>query len=218
MEACAADPDNMIARLRAANCLERVASGAKDPERRFNGQVEALAAYTSIRIRRPSIFEAGFRASVLMSVLASEPVGKLAGSHLLEATLARFERATAKTVDPHDSSHDELPPVSGAHAHRRLEAAALTDGERQRQLRPLHTLRHEYRLRHRFEPTGRERRQLRKALGVSQMAQRPAVSAGASATGRRVPQGPARRLGGAPALVTDDRQVALPGVPWHIAG
>ena len=186
MEACAADPDNMIARLRAANCLERVASGTKDPDSRFEGQVEALAAYTSIRIRRPSIFEAGFRASVLMSVLASEPVEKLAGSHLLEATLARFERATAKTVDPHDSSHDELPRSSAQDPlTARLEAAALAEARRaQRQLRPMHTLRHEYRLRHRFEPTGRERRQLRKALGVSQMAQK------ARSERRRIAQSP----------------------------
>lgn len=221
MDACAVDPDNMIARLRAANCLERVASGAKDPERRFEGQVEALAAYTSIRIRRPSIFEAGFRASVLMSVLASEPVEKLAGSHLLGATIARFERATAKTIDPHDSSHDQLARGSSQHTlAARLEAAALTEARRaQRQLRPMHTLLHEYRLRHRFEPTGRERRQLRKALGVSQMAQK------ARSERRRISQ----PLGGPPGArraASEVRQFWWQMIVkwhylacrWHIAG
>jgi hypothetical protein len=174
MDACTEDPDNMIARLRAANCLERMATGATDPERKLGWQVEALAAYTSIRIRRPSIFEAGFRASVLMSVLASEPVERLAGNRLLHATLDRFERATAKAVDPHDSSDNELVrPSSQRSLNVRLEAAALNEARRARhQLRPMRTLVREYRLRHRFEPTGRERRQLRKALGVSQMAQK----------------------------------------------
>ncbi|HEX3977189.1 MAG TPA: hypothetical protein VHW96_13070 [Solirubrobacteraceae bacterium] len=173
MDACAADPDNMISRLRAANCLERVASGTKDPARRLERRVEALAAYTSIRIRRPSIFEARFRASVLMSVLASEPSETLAHSDLLRATLARFERASSKAVDPHDSRRDALArPPADRSLNARLEAAALIEARRaRRQLRPMHTLLHEYRLRHRFEPTGRERRQLRKALGVSQMAQ-----------------------------------------------
>lgn len=174
MDACTADPDNMIARLRAANCLERMATGARDPERKLQWQIEALAAYTSIRIRRPSIFEAGFRASVLMSVLASEPADRLAGRRLLHATLDRFERATAKAVDPHDSSANELlRPSSRRPINARLEAAALEEARRARhQLRPMRTLVHEYRLRHRFEPTGRERRQLRKALGVSKMAQK----------------------------------------------
>jgi hypothetical protein len=174
MDACAADPDNMIARLRAANCLERMATGETDPARKFEWQVETLAAYTSIRIRRPSIFEAGFRASVLMSVLASEPPAKLERSELLQATLARFERATARTVDPHDSRRNALrrrPPEGSLNA--RLEAAALKEARRARHLlRPMRPLVREYRLRHRFEPTGRERRQLRKALGVSKMAQK----------------------------------------------
>jgi hypothetical protein len=221
MEACAADPDNMIARLRAANCLERVASGTKDPERKLERQVEALAAYTSIRIRRPSIFEAGFRASVLMSVLASEPEDKLDANGLLKATIARFERATAKTVDPHDSSHDVLALASSPQPlSARLEAAALTEARRaRRQLRPMHTLVHEYRLRHRFEPTGRERRQLRKSLGVSQMAQK------ARSERRRMSQRPDTSRGAARAA-SEARQFWWQMIVkwhylacrWHVAG
>ena len=184
MAACEADPDNMIARLRAANCLERMATGAQDPALRFQRQVETLAAYTSIQIRRDSIFEASFRASVLLSVLSSEPPEKLKGCPLLEATTARLERTMSDTADPGASPWETLTRLTRSRwrrlrlgpepkANSRLEAAALEEARRARhQLRPFRTLCHEYRLRHRFEPTGRDRRQLRKALGISKMAQK----------------------------------------------
>jgi hypothetical protein len=51
---------------------------------------------------------------------------------------------------------------------QRLEDAARHEAKRARaRLRPEWTVVHEGRLRHRFEPRGRERRQLRKALGIS---------------------------------------------------
>lgn len=185
MAACSADPDNMIARLRAANCLERMATGASDPDQKLQWQVEALAAYTSIRIRRDAIFEAGFRASVLLSILASEQPEDLMKCPLLEETIARLERATSDPMDPRESWWTTFrrwmrvrrkqarwgrsqPTLNG-----RLEAIALDEARRARHhLRPFRTLVHHYRLRHRFEPTGRERRQLRKALGVSKLAQK----------------------------------------------
>ena len=173
LEASEEDPDNMLARLRAANCLERIATGAKTRAETRELQGRALAAYLSIRIRRPDIFEAGFRASVLMSVLASESNRNLSANVRLEETLRRFERATSRYIDPRELP-DSLsgPRVSGTMAER-LEAAALEEARRARhQLRLWRTLVHEKRLRHRFEPTGRERRQLRKALGISKMAQR----------------------------------------------
>ena len=185
MAACSADPDNMIARLRAANCLERMATGSADQDQKLQWQVEALAAYTSIRIRRDAIFEAGFRASVLLSILSSEQPEHLVTCPLLEETIARLERATSDPMDPRESSWTAFtrwlrrqwkrarrgrwqPTLNG-----RLESVALDEARRARhQLRPLRTLSHDYRLRHRFEPTGRERRQLRKALGVSKIAQK----------------------------------------------
>jgi hypothetical protein len=174
LEASQYDPDNMLARLRAANCLERMATGTKAHSDTLDLQARALAAYLSIRIRRPDLFEAGFRASVLMSVLASEPDATLSANVRLTQALRRFERATSRHVDPHDAP--DSPPgqarVSGSVAER-LEAAALKEARRARHLlRPLRTVVHDKRFRHRFEPTGRERRQLRKALGISKMAQK----------------------------------------------
>jgi Bacterial pullanase-associated domain len=168
------DPDNMLARLRAANCLERMAAGTEDPNAKFQCAVQALAAYISIRIRQPTIFEAGFRASVLMSVLASEDEERLCGSDLLIATVARFERCTARFIDPHDSPDGTLPPRASTNTiTERLQDAAQREARNARhRLRPLWTVWHEGRFRHRFEPRGSERRQLGKALGISKLAQR----------------------------------------------
>jgi hypothetical protein len=83
----------------------------------------------------------------------------------------------------------------------------------------MHTLLHEYRLRHRFEPTGRERRQLRKALGVSQMAQK------ARSERRRISQ-PLGAPPGARRAASEVRQFWWQMIVkwhylacrWHIAG
>jgi hypothetical protein len=199
------DPDNMLSRLRAANCVERMAAGTHDRLERFALRVQALAAYNSIRVRWPEIFEAGFRASVLMSVLSSEPETVLESDPLLPATLDRYERANAKVIDPHDSPEPpDNPPAQPAadpspkQLCDRLQDAALQEAGRvRRQLRPLWTLRHYKRFRHRFEPTGRERRQLRKALAVSKMAQKARSErtrlVGRPAAGQR-PVSPQRRV------------------------
>jgi hypothetical protein len=161
------DPDNMLVRLRAANCLERMASGAQDPTK-LKRRTEALAAYVSIRVRQPDIFEAGFRASVLMSILSSCDAGKLEANELLQVTLDRLERADPKL-------HDTPPAATAAKTptRRRLELAARAQNRRAvRRLWPLWTVVHEGRFPHLFEPTGRERRQLRKALRISLLAQR----------------------------------------------
>lgn len=232
MAACAADPDNMIARLRAANCLERMATGAVDPDRRRQLQVEALAAYTSIRIRRDTIFEAVFRESVLLSVLASEATEDLQRDPLLQATIARVERAIWDTLDPRSARLTTLTrSMRMRFKHRvrrrlvrsvngRLETAALEEARRARhQLRPFRTLCHEYRLRGRFEPTGRERRQLRKALGISKMAQK-ARSEHRRGGGRRDEPSPLRH---AASLARQFRWQMIVkwhylACRWHVAG
>ena len=175
LEASAQDPDNMLTQLRAANCLERMASQTADAAAKLGLQVQALAAYIAVRIRRPEIFQAGFRASILMSILASTPLEDLEESMQLESTLGRFERATARHIDPHDARNGRLqaPRSASRSVTQRLESAAIKEARRvRRELRPLQTIVHGKRFRHRFEPSGRERRQMRKALGISKMAQK----------------------------------------------
>ena len=172
------DPDNMLARLRAANCLERIASHAQaGSEQRRRAQVDALAAYISIRVRQPDLFEAGFRASVLMSVLASEKEEDLQAIPLLRASLGQLERSWDRNVDLHDSREATLDGRDARPLRKRLAQAARREmRSTQRRLRPMWTVCHENRLRHLFEPSGRDRRHMRKALSMSRLAQRARAS------------------------------------------
>jgi hypothetical protein len=177
------DPDNMLARLRAANCLERGASEL-DGEERVARRIEALEAYISVRLRQPTIFSAGYRASVLLSSLADRPPEREQDRHRLLIMLHRLNRERFAPGD--DPSRHRWRVVT--HRLRRavrnllapelhldelaagLNRAANRESRLARhRLRPLWTILNEKRFRHRFEPTGRERRQLRKALGIAKM-------------------------------------------------
>jgi hypothetical protein len=176
--ACEHDPDNMLARLRAANCLERIASDSPaGSKQRREDQVRALAAYISICVRQPDIFEAGFRASVLMSVLASESERDLQEIPLLKAAVGQLERSWDRNVDLHDSAAATLDGRDRRPLKHRLRRAARRQTKMtQHRLRPMWTVLHENRLRHLFELTGRDRRQMRKALSLSRLAQRARAS------------------------------------------
>ena len=168
----------MLTRLRAANCLERIASDSRpgSVERR-QGQVRALAAYVSICVRQPDIFEAAFRSSVLMSVLASETEQDLREIPLLHASLGQLERSWDRNIDLHDSRSATLDGRDRRKLKKRLAQAARRETRAtQHRLRPMWTIWHENRLRHLFELTGRERRQMRKALAMSRLAQRARAS------------------------------------------
>jgi hypothetical protein len=167
------DPENLLSRLRAANCLERMAAGEDDAAVKLCLQVQALATYVSVRLRQPDIFQAGFRASVLMSVLASEEEAALSTQPLVNATLTRLERSSDRYVDPLDSPDRRLRKTAATNLRRRLEQAAASEAKTtRRRLLPWWTILRENRFRHLFEPSGRERRQLRKALGISGLAQK----------------------------------------------
>jgi hypothetical protein len=189
------DPDNMLARLRAANALERIAANL-DRTISAETRIDALEAYVSIRIREPTIFEAGFRATVLLAGLAETPPTQARAVARLETVLRRLARAGGRDVDPTRPAARSYAREALAWLRRSLERAVAfvrleggpddvtsqrwlgirleraARGElkfaRQR-LRPLWTIVHERRFRHRFEPTGSERRQLAKALGISRM-------------------------------------------------
>jgi hypothetical protein len=172
-EVIASDPDNMLARLRAANCVERGATGARKNGRMIKRQIEALEAYASVRLRQPTIFEAGFRAGVLLALLAEWKSFSASRTRALRRVLIQLERANARKLDDADKAAAEIAQLEGAALRARLRRAAQREtGRARRQLRPFWVVVHEHRWRHRFEPTGSERRQLRKALGISKMCHR----------------------------------------------
>jgi Bacterial pullanase-associated domain len=154
-KAAAAAPDNMLARLRIANCLERRAGNATGREAALV-RIWALNAYRMISAREPHIFEARYRASILLSVLAdmvseAEPAG-LDGS-----TLQALRSLTGASADS--------AVETGLRGMAREEARAA-----RLELHPLITLLRERRMRNRLEPRGVERRRVRRALRISRLA------------------------------------------------
>lgn len=227
------DPDNMLARLRAANCLERIAAsrGPTEAAKQIDEQIKALEGYVSICLRQPTIFQAGYRASVLLGSLAQTVTGgctygqarklgvvlrRLTDERSFEpepgAQVRRMWGRLASLRRPVGPIGDGDPPDAGASLDESarallgldLAAAAARESRlARRRLRPLWTLAHERRLRHRFEPVGQERRQLRCALGVSRMCLRARA-----------------RAAGAPGTMSNRRQYALRFlIHWrHLAG
>lgn len=227
-EASRLDPDNMLVRLRLANCLERVAADASDDKDRVGKQFDALLEYMAIRARSPTIFEAGFRASLLLSGLG-EQAEEILLNHLheldtlrtlLKRTMLRdretagwlrriserFHSAPKAAGKPTEdfrltAAQREVlqPPADGAApedpAAKRARLKRIGDekfGTLYKKLSGLERMLdyaagcesrlarcrlflwwlvvNEGRFRHRFEPTGQERRQLKKALGISRTA------------------------------------------------
>jgi hypothetical protein len=145
-----AAPDNMLARLRLANCLERRAGSATEPTLAAALRVEALEVYRRVTLREPNIFEARYRASVLLSVLAD--------------TLADVDPAARRTL------RELTKPPRKVDLETRMRALSKAEATASRWLlQPLATLVLEGRMRHRLEPRGTERRRLRRALRISRL-------------------------------------------------
>jgi hypothetical protein len=188
------DADNMLAALRVGNCYERMAlesTGDERLQRRLFAA--ALTQYVNIRVREPTIFEAGYRASLVMSTLASlQPAAipafcRDAVGEEIDAAVGALENMPTKPVDRLllINMRELIRKVSTRRSQRASPTTAngspeylkgrLTEyAQREmllarRRTKPLWTVLYENRFRHLFEPQGRSRRQLRKALGVSHM-------------------------------------------------
>ena len=153
------EPDNMVVRLRIGNCLERLAGRAEmcSPDR-LRLWIEALNVYVAVGLREPSIFEAGYRASVLLGFIADYP-GKF------DADADACMRAVVRKLAPGLQVQANLDGLRAA-----IRKCAARESRRaRRRLRPLWTAVVERRLPNRLEPTEKTRRQLRKALAISRM-------------------------------------------------
>jgi hypothetical protein len=188
------DPGNMLVRLRIANCLERTAQGL-DEDARLSTQMDALLQYMAVRVREPTIFEAGYRASVLLSGLAKNADRiRRDQRDLLQYLLMRARDQDIRTAGviarwitvrmpwwkapQSDRGLEEVHFDRAARAELRLARLRLG---------AVSPIVNEGRLRHRFEPKGRARRQLRKALGIYAVAIRARRAGRREARGKRPP-------------------------------
>jgi hypothetical protein len=147
-------PRNMLARLAVANRVERHAVGS--PAERIAKRVEALDLYLKIAEIEPSIYQARFRAMVLLSVLADTWTTY---DPKVRKRLARaLERVGAELA------------TDATDAHIKRELARLSRREARfarRRLKWSYTFWTEGRLRHRFELRDGARRRASDALATS---------------------------------------------------
>jgi hypothetical protein len=152
-DAAVADPDNVLPRLQLANLAERQAAlltiGTAQPtEAQVLAQLGALLRYRSILDLRPGLVEARYRASVLYGILAT-------GCALLKDPI-QGQVAAALALPP-----DRVP--ESLHDQAATESDAVAE-----QLQLWYVPLRKHRLRHRLEPSGYERRQLKRTVNVSQ--------------------------------------------------
>ncbi|MDA0181675.1 hypothetical protein OJ997_15320 [Solirubrobacter phytolaccae] len=161
----AAEPSNLLVRLQLANLSEHAAAGRSQKTQRWGWapsdrvlvklarkQAEIARSYLDIGVARSDLVSARYRAGIAL--------GRLAGDcRLLKAEADR--RALCEIVGiPVD---DDPSPALYELAEDELEAAFLLTAR-------FHVLAHGRRLRHRYEPTGRERLQLRRTIAVARKA------------------------------------------------
>ena len=177
---------NMLVQLRIANCYERLASSVAAAEATAK-RLEALNAYVAVRLRYPSIFEARYRASVVLARLATAKLSE-PDADALRTVVTRLENDRIGDPDPitdrdrsglqkklraeKQQSNPKVESDEGDTADLKRRAAKSARKESKaarRSLRPMWTLLHEGRFRYVYEPTGSERRRLRRALGISRM-------------------------------------------------
>jgi hypothetical protein len=151
------DPKNVLARLRIGNSLERLAGCEQlGTQERTRLWAEALNAYAPVIAQHHEIFEPRYRASVVMGQLAD---------HLgpADEQIRNQLRWVLRTLEP------DRPPEEGDLDERLRVCAGRQSKQAWKRLRPLWTLFHGGRMRRQFEPTGKTRRQHRRALALSNM-------------------------------------------------
>ena len=165
------DPDNMLVRLRIGNSLERLAGCENvSAHQRALRWVEAAGEYAVVIQLHPAMFEPRYRISVVLGVLADNLAAIDAAQyrHLTAIVdgLASVSKPApalpAGTTRPNPAQIEEL-------AQCLRDAAKAESKQAWKRLRPFWTIVHEKRMRHQFEPTGTMRRQLRKALAMSNL-------------------------------------------------
>jgi hypothetical protein len=145
-----AQPDNWMPAMRAANLHETQAALTEEPIQRQEYEVQALETYLDIIKHAPMLAHARYRASVRLSLLSAGPDPDAAVAAALRKSLGLRSDAS-------------VPAIS-----RELRSAALRQSRQTRNLLrwwgvPLKA----GRLRNRFEPRGRDRRQFLKAVKIS---------------------------------------------------
>jgi hypothetical protein len=151
---------NLLPRLQLANLLERkAASKGETPEELFEGakrQADVLRRYLGIGVARSDVVAARYRAGIVAGMLATT-CASLATQEQREAI-----RDAVGLTEADGSPAVDVPAALHNLAARESKAAYQLVGRFQ-------VLFDKHRLRHRFEPTGIERRRLRRTIAISRL-------------------------------------------------
>jgi hypothetical protein len=149
------EPRNLLPRLQVANIVEKQAAFEQDEAHSRKLRIEAVGKYLEIAEEVPSLVEARYRASVLLSMLAPE-----AGN------LSEEQRSALEQVLPaRGMATTDLGERLRNTANEESKAAVKCLGR-------LSTLRRDRRFRNRFEPKGADRKRLRATIRISRLCQR----------------------------------------------
>jgi hypothetical protein len=147
--ACQAEPRNLLPRLQLTNIdegkLDPIIPGEKLQD--VAKHADVLRGYLDLAVARPDFVEPRFRASVLASTLATVCGGRIEGD---DAAIA------ARLGLPADDLPNALRRLSARESEAALQLTRLW-------YVPLR----QFRLRHRYEPTGYERRLMKRGLAIS---------------------------------------------------
>jgi hypothetical protein len=176
-----AAPTNMLIRMRMANNADRrSAVPVLPPEEGCYRAIEAIGCYLDVCAFAPTIYQAHYRASVLLGVLADrlEVWGERATPEKdalptseqqdLGDMQERVSISLRKLLIAQRSSVTSTTDVGGVITAARHQAGDLSR-QAGRLLRPWWTLVHEVRLRNRYELKGSLRREARKARAISKL-------------------------------------------------
>jgi hypothetical protein len=157
LRAAAAEPRNILPRLQLANLHEKHAwsvanTGSEDETlEQLTDQADVLREYLALAVEQPDLVTARYRASILASMLATD-----------SATL---------TADASAAIASRVGVNAGANLSTALhELAAAESAAVLELLRWTHIALYERRFRHRYEPRGHERRELRRTAAISKHA------------------------------------------------
>ena len=160
-------PANLLPQLQLANLLEKATGmdddGTADAWASPKKQAKVLRCYLNLGVARSDLVAARYRAGVVAGMLASTCEFAPEEDLPPETELALKEICT--TVGLRQDDGEDVPPREVATALHDLAAEEMKDAHQL--VGRFQVLFDKHRLRHRYEPTGIERRRLRRTIAIS---------------------------------------------------
>jgi hypothetical protein len=164
---------NLLPRLQLANLAEKAASDPRGEQIDKNTRAKALARvlrrYLDIGVARPDVIAARYRAAIVAGMLAGMCEDRdVTDTEVIATTVGLIEAKGSAANDVPKAFVNDVPKAFANDVPKGLYWLAQRECNAAYQLTGLfHILLDQHRLRHRYEPTGIERRRLRRSIAIS---------------------------------------------------